>query len=235
MIAGLQGLRKAALGAAFFVVAMAFAVTTMIDGTRAGPRQDQALLAAAGKGDTAAVQRLLKEGANVDARDRSGRTALLLATRANKLDAARALIAAGADVNAKDGIQDSAFLYAGAEGRNEILKAILATGKADLKSTNRYGGTALIPAAHHGHPETVAILLGTAIDKDHVNNLGWTALLEAVILGDGGPVHTRIVKLLVDGGANVNLADREGVTPLMHARRHGYRAITDILTAAGAR
>ena len=74
---------------------------------------------------------------------------------------------------------------------------------------NRYGGTALIPAAHHGHPEAVRVLLGTAIDKDHVNKLGWTALLEAVILGDGGPVHTEIVRLLVEAGANVNIADRE--------------------------
>lgn len=235
MIARLHQLRKAALGAAFFVGTVLTGAVVMSDGAHADPRQDQALLTAASKGETVTVQRLLKEGASIDARDGSGRTALLVATRANKIDAARALIAAGADVNAKDGIQDSAFLYAGAEGRNEILKAILATGKADLKSTNRYGGTALIPAAHHGHPETVVILLGTRIDKDHVNNLGWTALLEAVILGDGGPVHTRIVKLLVDAGANANVADREGVTPLMHARRHGYKAITDILTAAGGR
>ena len=63
---------------------------------------------------------------------------------------------------------------------------------ANLKSVNRYGGTALIPAAHHGHPDAVRVLLGTAIDKDHVNKLGWTALLEAVILGDGGPVHTEM-------------------------------------------
>jgi len=235
MIARLQGLRKAALGAAFFVVTMIVAGTAMLDGAHAGSRQDRALLAAAGKGDAATVRQLLRDGAAVDARDGSGRTALLLATHADKVAAALALIAAGADVNARDGIQDSPFLYAGAEGRNDILKAILATGKADLKSTNRYGGTALIPAAHHGHPDTVAILLGTAIDKDHVNNLGWTALLEAVILGDGGPVHARIVKLLVDAGARVNIADREGVTPLMHAHRHGYKAIVDILTAAGGR
>ena len=146
-------------------------------------------------------------------RDARGRTALLAATHGNHVAVARALIAAGADVNAKDDIEDSPFLYAGAEGRIEILKMTLAAG-ADLKSTNRYGGTALIPAAHHGHPEAVRILLGTAIDKDHVNKLGWTALLEAVILGDGGPVHTEIVRLLVEAGANVNLADRDGVTPL---------------------
>lgn len=222
-------LKKAAIGAAFFIICMCIAAFLSAKGA-----DDAALLAAVEKGDVAAVQKLLKAGAKVDTRDRSGRTALLVATYTNKVEAARALIAAGADVNAKDDIQDSPYLYAGAEGRNEILKMTLAAG-ADLKSTNRYGGTALIPAAHHGHPETVAILLQTAIDKDHINKLGWTALLEAVILGDGGPVHTRIVKLLVDAGANPNIADKEGVTPLMHARKHGYQAMVKILEAAGGR
>ena len=67
------------------------------------------------------------------------------------------------------------------------------------------------------------ILLGErAIDKDHVNKLGWTALLEAVILGDGGKTHTEIVRLLVEAGANPNIADRDGVTPLAHAKKRGF-------------
>jgi len=199
----------------------------------AAQNRDQALIAAGGMGDLAGVERLIHEGASVAARDPSGRTALLTATHGNHVAIARALIAAGADVNAKDAIEDSPFLYAGAEGRVEILKMTLPT--ADLKSTNRYGGTALIPAAHHGHPEAVRILLGTAIDKDHVNKLGWTALLEAVILGDGGPVHTQIVRLLVEAGANVNIADREGITPLQHAKRRGYAEMVRILESRDAR
>ena len=199
----------------------------------AAQNRDQALIAAAGQGDAAGVERLLREGASVAARDGRGRTALLAATHGNHVAAARALIAAGADVNAKDDIEDSPFLYAGAEGRIEILAMTLPT--ADLKSTNRYGGTALIPAAHHGHPEAVRILLGTAIDKDHVNKLGWTALMEAVILGDGGPVHTEIVRLLVEAGANVNITDRDGVTPLMHAKRRGFTQMVRILEAKVAK
>jgi ankyrin repeat protein len=100
---------------------------------------------------------------------------------------------------------------------------------------NRYGGTGLIPAAHYGHVDTVRFLIGTTIDIDHVNRLGWTALLEAVILGDGGPRHTEIVRLLVAAGANVNLPDRSGVTPLAHARRAGQSAVVAILASAGAR
>ena len=202
-----------------------------------GRADAQALAAAAAQGDLAGLRRLLDAGVPVDGRDGRdgrGRTALLVATHANRIDAARLLIARGADVNAKDDLQDSPFLYAGAEGRLEILRMTLAAG-ADLKSTNRYGGTALIPAAHHGHVQVVRELLKTAIDVDHVNRLGWTALLEAIILGDGGAAHTEIVQLLVARGANVHLADAQGVTPLAHAEQRGQQAIARILRRAGAR
>ncbi len=193
-----------------------------------------ALIAAAEAGDLATLRRLLDAGTPVDARDGRGRTALLAATHRNQVAAARLLMERAADVNAKDDIQDSAFLYAGAEGRLEILRMTLAVG-ADLKSTNRYGGTALIPAAHHGHVETVRELLKTKIAIDHVNRLGWTALLEAILLGDGGTAHTEIVRLLVAAGADVNLPDRDGVTPLAHAQQRGQRGIAEILRGAGAR
>jgi ankyrin repeat protein len=83
---------------------------------------------------------------------------------------------------------------------------------------------------------TVRLLLErSATDVDHINDLGWTALLEAVMLGDGGARHAEIVRLLIAHGANVSLADRDGVTPLQHARRRGYREIERLLQAAGAR
>ena len=199
-----------------------------------GHPEAETFLRAAAADDTATLQRLLAAGVPVDLRDERGRTALLIATYRDARQAARALVAAGADVNAKDDQDDSPFLYAGAEGRLAILRMTLAAG-ADLASVNRYGGTALIPAAHHGHVETVRELLATEIDIDHVNRLGWTALLEAIILGDGGPVHSEIVRLLVAAGARVDLADGEGVSPLAHARRRGYGTIVETLEAAGAK
>jgi hypothetical protein len=48
--------------------------------------------------------------------------------------------------------------------------------------------------------------------------LGWPALLEAIILGNGGPRRTEVVRLLVEAGAEVTLADSAGVTPLAHAQ-----------------
>lgn len=187
------------------------------------------LIEAVRLGDTGKVLQLVSEGAPLEARDSDNRTALLLATRANLAGIAAALIKAGADVNAKDSIHDTPFLYAGAEGRNDILKLILATGNANLRDTTRYGGTALIPAAHHGHPETVRLLLDTAIDVNHVNNLGWTALLEAVILGDGGPAYQEIVKLLLAGGADARIADKDGVTPMAHAKSRGFTEIARLI------
>ena len=79
------------------------------------------------------------------------------------------------------------------------------------------------------------LLLATAIDKDHINNLGWTALLEAVVLGDGGASHTEIVRRLVAAGANVGIADRDGITALDHAKRRGYREMVAVLSTATVR
>lgn len=200
----------------------------------AGHAMDLSLHKAAAADDAAEIAALLAKGAEIDARDGSGATALLVATHGNKVDAARALIEAGADVNAKDDISDSPYLYAGARGHLDILKLTLAHG-ADLKSINRYGGTALIPAAERGHVETVDTLIKAGVDVDHINRLGWTAPLEAIILGDGGPSHVKIVGLLLDAGAKVDLADNDGVTPLQHARGRGYGEIVALLEKAGAK
>jgi ankyrin repeat protein len=218
----------------FMALLLAIATPLSLAQSAGSPRPADLLLAAAARNDAAAIGRALAAGAPVDTRDERGRTALLVATDANALAAARALIAAGADVNARDQQSDSPYLLAGARGHVEILKATLAAG-ADLKTTNRYGGTALTPACHYGHVEAVRVLLGTRVDLDHVNRLGWTCLLEAVILGDGGPRHVDIVRMVIAAGANVNLADAQGVTPLAHARSRGQRAIIDLLVGAGAR
>ena len=189
---------------------------------------------AAKANDVALIKNLLASGTEIDARDGDQRTALLIATHANAIDAARALIAAGADVNAKDSIHDTPYLYAAAEGRLEILRMTLKTG-ANLQDTNRYGGTGLIPAAHHGHPEIVRELLKTEIAIDHVNRLGWTALLETIILSDGGPTHQDILKQLIAAGANANLADAAGMSPLAHAKQRGFAEMVQMLEHAGAK
>ncbi len=192
------------------------------------------LVSAAGRGDAKAVRRLLERGADVEARDGTGRTPLIAAAYGNHLEVARLLIEAGADVNVQDTTRQGAYLIATSDGYIELLRLTLRAG-ADVRSTDSYNGTGLIRAAARGHVEVIRELLKTEIAVDHVNRLGWTALLEAIILGDGGPRHTEVVRLLVEAGADVNLADRDGVTPLAHARRRGHAEIAAILEAAGAR
>lgn len=195
--------------------------------------KDNQLLEAVRDGQLPKVQALLRQGVDVNVRGLDGSSPLLLATAANQVEIARALIEAGADVNQKNLIHDSPYLLAGASGRNAILQLTLAHG-ADLKSTNRYGGTALIPACERGHVDTVRLLIEAGVDLDHVNRLGWTCLMEAIVLADGGPAHQQIVTQLIAAGANLNLPDNDGLSPLQQAEKRGQSAIAKLLQDAGA-
>jgi ankyrin repeat protein len=192
------------------------------------------LLAAAASGNLAEVSRLIAAGADLEQRDGQGQTPLLRAVAGNHVAVAKALLAAGASLNAQAANQDTPWLLAGASGRTEIIATMLPL-KPDLSLRNRYGGDALIPACERAHVETVKLLLTSGIDVNHVNNLGWTCLLEIVILGDGGPRHQQVAKLVLDAGANPNLADKDGVSPLAHARKRGQSEVAKLITAAGGR
>ncbi|MFZ3561072.1 ankyrin repeat domain-containing protein [Streptomyces sp. BH055] len=192
------------------------------------------MLRAAGDGDTAAVRAALRAGADTEVRDGEGRTPLLLAALDDHVAAAKALVAAGADPDAQDEQDDSAWLVTGVTGSAAMARTLI-PADPDYSLLNRYGGTSLIPAGEHGHAAYVReVLRSTDMDVDHVNNLGWTALLEAIILGDGGRDHQRVVGLLLEGGADPELADRNGVTPLDHAERRGHDEIAELLREAGA-
>jgi len=197
------------------------------------------LLAAAARGDVKALNAALTAGAGVDSADEQKQTALLLTVAGGHLEAFKALLARGASVNVQAANKDTPWLLAGALGRTTMLEAMLALPPErapDLSLRNRFGGSALIPACERGHVETIALLIRRSkINVDQVNNLGWTCLLEIVILGNGGPRHVAATKLVLAAGANVNLADRDGVTPLAHAHKRGQSEIVRLLEAAKAR
>lgn len=196
----------------------------------------KAVLAAVERGDRAGLKKLLQAGAPVTARNAARATALLLAVRKRDMAAVKLLVEAGADVNAQDNIKDSPFLLAGALGDVEILKVLIAAKPGpDFTKVNRYGGSALIPACERGHVDAVKLLIKAGVPVDHVNRLGWTGLLEAIILSDGGKKHKQIVAALIKAGADVDLADKDNVRPLQHARQRGYTKIVQLLEAAGAR
>ena len=185
-------------------------------------------------GDLARVTRLIRADAPLDEQDTAGRTALLIAVDLDLVAIARALIAAGASINAQAANLDTPWLLAGAQGRTEIIRDMIPRNP-DLSIRNRYGGNALIPACERAHVETIKLLLTTKINVDHVNNLGWTCLLEIVLLGDGGPRHIEAAKLILGAGANPNLADKDDVTPLAHARARGQAAVAALIEQAGGR
>lgn len=177
-----------------------------------------------------AVKKALENGANVNARDKNKRNLLLIATNNKDVEMAKLLIKYGADVNMQADNLDSAFLYAGASGQSELVRLFLANG-ARFDVFNRYYGSALIPACERGHVETVRLLVSTQnYPIDHVNRLGWTGLMEAILLGDGGKRHQEIVQILKDGGANLQIPDYNGVTPLQHAKTRGLTEIIKILS-----
>ncbi len=190
---------------------------------------------AAAKGDATEIEKLVKEGERMNIQDSRSRTPLHVAAYMKKHDAARLLLKLGANANALEIDRYDIVTIAAVANDLEMLKLALDGGASARNITSRYDGTALIAAAHLGHAEVVQMLIAAKAPLNHVNNLGWTALMELIVLGNGGKNHTDTLKALVDAGADVNIADRQGTTPLQHARRRGYVDMARILEAAGAR
>ena len=193
------------------------------------------LHAAAAKGDTATIERLIKSGTPIDSRDSHGRTPLHVAAFMRQQDATRALMLLGADPNALEAQKYDIVTIASMADDVPMLKVALAGGGSAANITSPYEGTALIAAAHLGHDEIVRTLIAAKAPLDHVNNLGWTALIESIVLGNGGKRHIATLEALVKAGANANLATRDGKTPLTLARGSGYGEMVKILEQAGAR
>ncbi|MDI1246675.1 MAG: ankyrin repeat domain-containing protein [Rhodoferax sp.] len=193
------------------------------------------LLAAAQQGDLAKAKKLLAAGANVNARDSYGRTAVHIATHARQRELLRVLAQAGADLALLENDRYDAVTIASVADDEDTLRVLLGLGATAKLTTSRYDGTALIAAAHLGRDGVVRQLIAAGAPLDHVNNLHWTALIEAIVLGNGGPRHQEVVRALLAAGASTRLTDREGNTPLALAKARGYAAIVSLLEKAGVR
>jgi uncharacterized protein len=202
-------------------------------------RQELAIYAglheAAAKGDVAEIEKLIKEGERPNIQDAKSRTPLHVAAYMKQPAAVKALLALGANPNALEIDRYDIITIAAVANDLEMLKIAIEGGASARNITSRYDGTALIAAAHLGHVEVVKMLIAAKAPLNHVNNLGWTALMESIVLGNGGANHTATLKALVEAGADVNIPDRQGATPLQHARRRGYVEMARILENAGAR
>ena len=193
------------------------------------------LHAAAHKGDMAEIEKLAATKTGLDARDGNGRTPLHVATFARQTGAIRALVKAGADIGLLDKDRYDGVTIASVADDEETLRVLLSLGASARQVTSRYNGTALIAAAHLGHDGVVRQLIAAGAPLDHVNNLHWTSVIESIVLGNGGLRHQATLKALIDAGANLQLADRQGNTPLQLARTRGYAEMVQMLERAGTR
>lgn len=190
---------------------------------------------AAWTGDLPKLKAMVQRGADLQARDSRGRTALHVAAHARQRDAIRVLAQGGARLDTLEDDRYDAVTIASVADDPATLALLLSLGASAKQTTSRYDGTALIAAAHLGHDEVVRQLIAAGAPLDHVNNLHWTALIESIVLGDGGPRHQRTLAALLKAGASTTLADRQGNTPLQLAKARGYAAMVEQLQAAGAK
>ncbi len=234
---GNRGAYRAALAFACFVGALV--ATTPASGqtppSAAEAARYDGLHAAAHEGRADRVAQLLAGGTAPDARDGHGRTPLHVATFGRHLAVVETLARAGADLGALENDRYDAVTIAAVADDEATLRLLLSLGASARLVTSRYDGTALIAAAHLGHAGVVRQLIAAGAPLDHVNNLHWTAVIESIVLGDGGPRHRETLAALVEAGANLQLADRNGRTPLALARERGFAEMVGMLEKAGAR
>jgi ankyrin repeat protein len=150
-----------------------------------------------GRGDVAIAKALIAKGANVNAADMNGRTALMEVAASGNLDFVLLLLDSGADPNAT--------LRGPRVGRD-------AAGHAAIP------GTALQAAARNGRIEVMKALLARGADVNATNELGQTALMFACQAGCTPPApcpdRVAMVRLLIAAGADVNARDYTGKTTL---------------------
>lgn len=143
----------------------------------------------------------------------------------NNLTAVKKLLAQGISPDTPNRRGYTPLMIA-ARTKNENLAQLLLNAGANLNIRNKYGESAIMLASYHGLTDLVKQLyLNGAI----INNNGWNALLYAASNG-----HTRILQLLLDGGAEINSTADNGTTALMMAVRGGYLKTVELLLNYGA-
>lgn len=142
------------------------------------------------------VAALIDQGADVDKRSLAGRSALLLAVKADKAKSVRRLLEAGAEVDARDRDGWTPLMLAARDGRTDLVEDLLAAG-ADPSALSDTGWTPLMWASWYGHTAVIERLLGAGADPDLASYVGGTALIRAVQAG-----RPNVVAILLAGGAD---------------------------------
>jgi ankyrin repeat protein len=196
-----------------------------------------ALIWAAGQGRARVVDFLLSNGANVNASSADGTTALMAAAGEGRIAVVTRLIARGANIEARRADGHTALIRAAAHNQRASVATLLHSGAA-INGSDREGRTALIYAATNGNEEEptgaslplIGLLLSRGADVNHAARDGSTGLMWAARKGE-----ERVVRALLAGNADVNVADLQRRTPLMHAiLGTGSPAVAKVIIEAGA-
>ncbi len=193
------------------------------------------LHAAAHRGNVAIIEAAAAAKADLNTRDAYGRTPLHVAVFARQRAAVSALVKAGANINLLENDRYDGITIASVADDEDTLRVLIQLDANAKLITSRYDGSALIAAAQLGHDGVVRQLLAAGASLDLDNNLHRTAVIESIVLGDGGKRHQATLEALIKAGANLQLTDRAGNTPLALARQRGYAAMVRMLETAGAR
>jgi len=163
---------------------------------------------AVARGDLAAVRTLLARGADVNAAQVDGATALHVAVDADRLDLADALLRAGAHASRADRYGVTPIYLASVNGNTTMIRRLLDAG-ADPNSVDPTGETALMTAARTGVADALRLLIerGARVDARDPE-FQQTALMIAVREN-----HPAAVDVLVAAGAAVNAQTRKGAVP----------------------
>ena len=188
--------------------------------------------AAVRSGDLIVVKDQLKNNVDINIKDANNETGIIIATDRNDIEMVKLLLEHSANVNiASDKIDNTPIMIASVKGYLDIVQLLIEKSNPDMTILNGYGGTALIPACEKGHVDVVKLLLEkTNVKVNHINKPGWTAMLEAIVLSNGGKSQQEIVRLLLAHGADRNIADKNGITALEHAKKKGFKELVDILS-----
>ncbi len=189
---------------------------------------DTPLADAAEQGNAGLVRTLLHAGgADVNAAQLDGMTALHWAVYHDDADTTELLVSAGADVDAANRYGVPPLSLAATNGNAGLVTLLLDAG-ADAGAALRGGETVLMTAARTGNLAAVGALLARGADPNARESRDQTALMWAAAEG-----HTPIVDELIAAGADVGASLRSGFTPLFFAVRGGHIDATRVLLDAG--
>jgi ankyrin repeat protein len=177
--------------------------------------------------DEHAVRTLLKFGADPNISCTTGNNPLLRSVRANSPACTRLLLEWGADVRSKSTLGFTALHYAAYYRDDEAYLRPLFDFNAPVEEKDQYGWTALSCTAEYDHVISAAALLDYGADIESRDKDGWTPLLRAV----NSNSH-RVLKLLLERGANYDVVSFRNETILHFAAARGDCETVDILAAA---